>query len=70
MVGYVGATGLATGPHVCFRVAKDGHYVNPARIKSPAGDPVPSELLPTFETATAMLLSELTGETQIAKRSL
>jgi murein DD-endopeptidase MepM/ murein hydrolase activator NlpD len=32
VVGYVGQTGLATGPHVCFRVTKYGKYVNPASL--------------------------------------
>ena len=33
VIGYVGQTGLATGPHVCFRITKDGEFVNPARIR-------------------------------------
>ncbi|HTF34837.1 MAG TPA: peptidoglycan DD-metalloendopeptidase family protein [Myxococcota bacterium] len=32
VIGYVGQTGLATGPHVCFRITKDGEYVNPAQM--------------------------------------
>ncbi len=34
VIGYVGQTGLATGPHVCFRMAKDGVYVNPASLRA------------------------------------
>ncbi|HME73393.1 MAG TPA: M23 family metallopeptidase [Myxococcota bacterium] len=33
VIGYVGQTGLATGPHVCFRITKDGEFVNPAQLR-------------------------------------
>ncbi|WP_207511390.1 M23 family metallopeptidase [Longitalea luteola] len=48
VIGYVGSTGLATGPHVCYRFWKNGKQVNPLQQTFPPSVPLPDSVMPRF----------------------
>lgn len=57
-VGYVGATGLATGPHLHFELLRQGSWVNPLRIIPPRAEPVRTEYLDMFYQVRDQLLKQ------------
>lgn len=48
VIGYVGSTGLATGPHVCYRFWKNGKQINHRAEKFPSSIPMVDSLLPAY----------------------
>jgi len=48
VIGFVGSTGLATGPHVCYRFWKNGEQVDHRREKIPSVGPIPDAYRPAF----------------------
>jgi murein DD-endopeptidase MepM/ murein hydrolase activator NlpD len=55
IIGYVGSTGLATGPHVCFRFWKNGKQVDHRKEEMQTAGPLPDAIMPTFKARATQL---------------
>ncbi len=63
LIGRTGDSGAVTGPHLDYRIKKNGGYVNPLLElqRMPKGDPIDPEALPAFREARDRALEELTS---------
>ncbi|MBD1397031.1 peptidoglycan DD-metalloendopeptidase family protein [Pontibacter sp. JH31] len=52
-IGYVGSTGLATGPHLCYRFWKNGRQVDALKVKLPSAHPIDKKHMAAFEQLKA-----------------
>jgi murein DD-endopeptidase MepM/ murein hydrolase activator NlpD len=62
VIGYVGQTGLATGPHLCFRFWKNGRQVDPLSQQMPSADPISPELIAEFNQVRDVLVARLDSQ--------